>query len=524
MTLSLSRLLLVIGISLYSILITLPSFFNQETLDAFWPSFLPKEKVSLGLDLQGGSSLLLEVEIEAVLKERLLNLRNETRKLLRKNRIGYQNLDIKNDTISLTLRKADQREAAYKALKKLGQEVFVNTTESGRITISYSNQAIQEQKKVVLDQSIEVVRRRIDEMGTKEPLIQRQGTNRILLQLPGVGSPDEAKRLLGKTAKLSFHAVRPEGGLGTIQVLYQRERSGHHSETLMTLEEEPLVTGDMLIDARPNMNQQTSEWEVHISMDSTGARIYGDFTKHNVGKPVAIVLDNKIIVAPIINQPIPSGQSLISGGFSAKEAHELAMLLRAGSLPAPLKILEERTVGPDLGADSIAAGKTATLIAIIAVFAYMLIYYGLSYGGVACVALFFNLTLLLAGLTTLGATLTLPGIAGIALTLGMAVDANVLIFERIREELSSTKRVFTAIQSGFNRAISTIVDSNLTTLIGAGLLYQFGTGPVRGFAVTLTLGILISMFTAITLTKTLLIIFYKTAGSKPLSFNMKEVK
>jgi protein-export membrane protein SecD len=344
------------------------------------------------------------------------------------------------------------------------------------------------------------------------------------LQLPGVSSPDEAKRLLGKTAKLSFHAVRPEGGLGTIQMIYPRDRSGHQSETRMNLEQDPLVTGDMLVDARPNLNQERNEWEVHISMDSTGARIYRDFTRSNVGKPVAIVLDNKIIVAPIINQPIPSGQSLISGNFSAKEAHELAMLLRAGSLPAPLKILEERTVGPDLGADSIAAGKTATLIAIIAVFAYMLLYYGFSYGGIACIALFFNLVMLLAGLTLLGATLTLPGIAGIALTLGMAVDANVLIFERIREEINATKRVFSSIQAGFSRAISTIVDSNFTTLIGAGLLYQFGTGPVRGFAVTLTLGILISMFTAITLTKTILALFYKAAGSRPLSFNMQEAK
>ncbi|MAP24121.1 MAG: protein translocase subunit SecD [Rickettsiales bacterium] len=523
MTLSLTRLFFVIALSIYSILTTLPSFIDASRLAKYWPSFFPQAKISLGLDLQGGSSLLLEADVDTVIKERIRNLKNEVRKVLRQNRVRYQDLAVNNDKVTLQLRDTSQKDKAYKYLRKLGMDYSIQFS-GDNIEISFTPAALQEQEKIVLDQSIEVVRRRIDEMGTKEPLIQRQGTNRILLQLPGVESPEDAKRLLGKTAKLTFHAVKPTAGMNTIQVNQKINHNGQTIETEHILDQDPLITGDMVMDAKPYLNQERNEWQVSLSMDQTGARIYADFTKANVGKPVAIVLDNKVITAPIINEPIPTGNSVISGQFTAKSSHELAMLLRAGSLPAPLKILEERTVGPDLGADSIAAGKTATLVAIIAVFAYMLLYYGLNYGGVACVALFFNLTLLIAGLTLLGATLTLPGIAGIALTLGMAVDANVLIFERIREELSHTKRVSASIQAGFSRAISTIVDSNLTTLIGAGLLYQFGTGPVRGFAVTLTLGILISMFTAITLTKTLLIIVYKLKGAKPLSFDMKEVK
>ena len=523
MTLSLTRLFFVIGLSVYSILTTLPSLLSPETLNEYWPSFLPQAKISLGLDLQGGSSLLLEADVETVIQERVRNLKNEVRKVLRQHKIRYRDLEAKEEKVVFQLRDASQKEKTFKALRKLGLDFSVQLN-IDQIEIGFTSAALQEQEKVVLDQSIEVVRRRIDEMGTKEPLIQRQGTNRILLQLPGVNSPDDAKRLLGKTAKLTFHAVKPTEGLGTIRLNQKITHNGQTMDIPHILDQDPLITGDMVIDAKPYLNQERNEWQVSLSMDQTGARIYADFTKANVGKPVAIVLDNKVITAPIINEPIPTGNSVISGQFTPKSSHELAMLLRAGSLPAPLKILEERTVGPDLGADSIAAGKTATLVAIIAVFAYMLLYYGFNYGGVACVALFFNLTLLIAGLTLLGATLTLPGIAGIALTLGMAVDANVLIFERIREELSHTKRVAASIQSGFSRAISTIVDSNLTTLIGAGLLYQFGTGPVRGFAVTLTMGILISMFTAITLTKTLLIIVYKWKGPQPLSFDMKEVK
>lgn len=532
MILSKWRLIVVFGLCLLSIIYIIPNFLSKTTLEEKWPTWLPHKTVNLGLDLRGGSSILLEVDIKAVLKERLQSLRNEVRSLLRKARIGYTALTVEGHTVSLTLRDLSQREKAYEAVNKFGQEARVATEEGGKLTITLDDAALTQRESAIVDQSIEIVRRRIDEMGTKEPLIQRQGADRILVQLPGVDDPGEAKALIGKTAKMTFHLEHPQGGhdesqkgivpAGALVIDEEFTRGGETYTLHHVLQKQPLITGEMLVDAQARMdNESGTGWEVTFSLDATGAKKFGEVTSKNVGKKFAIILDNTVISAPVINTPITGGSGRITGRFTAKEASNLAMLLRAGALPAPLKVMEERTVGPDLGADSIAAGENATIIAVALIFIFMFIAYGFAYGGIANIALFFNLFMLVAALAILQATLTLPGIAGIALTLGMAVDANVLIFERIKEELRNGKRVSVAIQAGFHRAMSTIVDSNITTIIGAGLLYQFGTGPIRGFAVTLILGILISMFTAITVTRTFITLFFNWAGPKPLSFGIE---
>jgi preprotein translocase subunit SecD len=377
----------------------------------------------------------------------------------------------------------------------------------------------KERLKMAISQSIEIVRRRIDEMGTKEPSIQQQGEDRILVQLPGVDDPGQVKNLLGKTAKLTFRLVHPQNNntssksrvpLGA-EILSSDEK-GRGAQSHYLVQKRVDVSGEMLVDAQPTFDQN-GQPAVSFSLDAKGGRRFADVTRKNIGRPFAIVLDNKVISAPVIQSEIPGGSGIITGNFTTAEARDLAILLRAGALPAPLNVLEERTVGPDLGADSIEAGKMATIVAIVAVLVFMILFYGPVFGIAANVALVMNLILLFAALSLVGATLTLPGIAGIALTLGMAVDANVLIYERIKEEINLGQAPLSAISIGYARAMGTIVDSNVTTLIGAALLYQFGTGPVKGFAVTLSIGILISMFTAISLTRVIVLWWMKVKGS-----------
>lgn len=514
------RFLVVIGVILTGFAYVLPTFLSKDQR-LKWPQWLPQETMHLGLDLKGGSSILLEVDVQGALQERLQSLKNEIRSLLRKEHIGYTHLGVHQNVIRLTLRDPSRREKVYMVLRKFGSDVVIDTTGDGQVQVRLSDVGRADREKMVVEQSIEIVRRRIDEMGTKEPLIQRQGTDRIVVQLPGVESPEEAKALIGKTAKLSLHLPADEGAINVLE-LAQEITQGDRTQTYKhVLHKEPILTGEMLTDARAATSPETGEWVVSFALDGVGARKFGDVTSKNVGKPMAIVLDGRVISAPRISTPIMGGSGQITGRFTAKEANDLAILLRAGALPAPLVVLEERTVGPDLGADSIEAGKKATILACILVFVFMFVVYGLVYGSVANLALFVNLLLLIASLIFLGATLTLPGIAGIALTLGMAVDANVLIFERIKEELRAGKKIASSIEGGFHRAMGTILDSNVTTIIGAALLYQFGTGSVRGFAVTLTFGILISMFTAITVTRFLLTLVYKWFGPKVLSFGIK---
>jgi protein-export membrane protein SecD len=376
----------------------------------------------------------------------------------------------------------------------------------------------------VLEQSIEIVRRRIDETGTKEPTIQREGSDRILVQLPGIDNPEHVKELLGKTAKMTFQlvdtSISPEDarrgrlppGDDILPGIDDARHAGGPKQEYV-VQKRIMVSGDSLTDAQATF--QNNEPVVSFKFDSNGGRRFGDATKANVNKPFAIVLDGKVISAPVIREPILGGQGVISGSFTTQTANDLALLLRAGALPAPLTILEERTVGPDLGADSIHAGTLASLVGVILVVAFMLVFYGL-FGAFADIALFFNLCLMMASLSLLGATLTLPGIAGIALTMGMAVDANVLIYERIREEVRGGRTLLSALEAGFARAFGTILDSHVTTLVAGALMFWLGSGPVKGFAVTLCLGVLTSLFSAILVTRLQIVTWVRRTRPKAI--------
>ncbi|MBY0293396.1 MAG: protein translocase subunit SecD [Alphaproteobacteria bacterium] len=499
------KTLLTIGACLLGIVFVSPNFFTHKQLEKF-PSWFPKNQVVLGLDLQGGAHLLLEVDFEAALKDQLHNLTDVVRSTLRKERIGYTGLSLKKDFVAFTLRDPSDREKATSLLTKADKEIEISSTPEGEMTLRFNEATLNEKKKSALTQSIEIVRRRVDEMGTAEPSIQRQGEDRILVQLPGLQDPTRIKNLLGKTAKLQFRfvdssvAAEPGKMIPGVDILPSQEEHNGVPLNYFAVKKAVILSGENLIYAQPAFDPQFNRPIVEFAFDSIGAKKFGEATTNNVGKRFAIILDDKVICAPNINEPILGGKGSISGIGDVQEAQDLALLMRAGALPVPLKVLEERTVGPGLGADSIASGEFATVIGILLVVTFMFIAYSF-FGLIANIAVIFNLILLFAALSVTHATLTLPGIAGIALTIGMAVDANVLINERIKEELRHGRKMLSAIDAGYSRAMTTITDSNLTTLIGVSILYYFGTGPTRGFAVTTALGILISMFTAIILTK-----------------------
>ncbi len=513
------KIISVILICILSLILCVPNFLSDETIEKL-ENYLPANTVNLGLDLRGGSHLLIEVDVEEYKKEQLVMLNDEVRKLLRNDKIGYYGLKSNDEFVEVFIRIDGQFDKAKRILTKNITDAEITSAGKQKLKINFTSDYLEEMRKRVIDQSIEIVRRRVDETGTKEPIIQKQGSKYILLQVPGLDDPGQLKDLLGKTAKLTFHMVDsnidPEAALrgqldpSTKLVYYEKPEYG---ERFLVLKKKAILTGDMLVDA------QTSYIEglpaVSFKFNNYGARIFGDVTKKNTGKLFAIVLDNKVISAPVINEPILSGAGYISGGFTVAAANELSLLLRAGALPAPLKIVEERTVGPSLGSDSIESGKFAGMVAVILVVTFMLATY-LRFGTFATVALFFNMVFLLAAMSVLEATLTLPGIAGVILTLGMAVDANVLIFERIREETRLGLSPFAAVDHGFRHAFRTIADSNITTLIVAFILFNYGSGPIKGFAVTLTIGILASMFSAITLTRMIIIIWLKANKPKIL--------
>ncbi|MEM7544741.1 MAG: protein translocase subunit SecD [Pseudomonadota bacterium] len=499
-----------------------------------WPSFLPANVINLGLDLRGGAHLLVEVNIEDVIAERMKSLRSETRDTLRDVLVNngdgiYTRLVATRDQVSVRITDPAQIDRAVTALEGLSQGVTdfnlgitqpdleVTTGPNQTIVMRLSAPAQDAVADRTMAQSLEIIRRRVDEAGTREPTIQRQGERRILVQVPGVSSTQEIKALIGKTAKLSFHLVESQtSDLGRragpgLEIFEDAETPG----VGYIVEDTPLVSGDSLDDAQPGFDSQTGEPVVNFRFDTTGARKFGRATSENVGVPFAVVLDDMVITAPVIREPILGGSGQISGSFTVESAQELAILLRAGALPASISFEEERTVGPGLGADSIAAGQIATLVAFIAVLVFMALSYGL-FGLFANVALIINVALIMGFLSVIGATLTLPGIAGIVLTIGMAVDANVLIFERIREELRSAKGVARAIELGYERALSAIVDANVTTFIAALILFSMGAGPVRGFAVTLGVGILTSVFTAFMVTRLFVSVWYGARRPKTL--------
>ena len=498
------KMILIIAVCALGVLYSLPNVvgsgaraFIQEKL----PAVFPNKTVNLGLDLQGGSHLLLEVDLSTVMKERSEGLVSALRPAMRSEKIGYRRLnDIENGVV-ITMREAGDAEKLKKIIRDIERDLEIKVN-GDIVEGKYSDLMIKEIQDQTINQSIEIVRRRIDETGTKEPAIQRQGDTRILVQLPGLDDPQEIKDLLGTTAKLSFHLVDMSGTRGSGSMTLPMANEDGQTINIKRRAE---LTGDMLDNAQyaPDQNGQSA---VSFRFNTIGAKKFCTLSRENVNRLFAIVLDGEVISAPVIREPICGGQGQISGSFSLKEANDLALLLRAGALPAPLNILEERTVGPSLGADSVEAGKIASIIGLVGVLIFMLVTYG-RFGVYASVALLVNVALIFALLSSLQATLTLPGIAGIVLTIGMAVDANVLIFERIKEELVNGRSVMSAVDAGFSRAMGTIIDSNLTTLIAAMILYSFGTGPIKGFSVTLGIGIMTSFFSAIMVTRLLVVVW-----------------
>src|SRR5260221_10506714 len=505
------KIALICAVCALGVLLSLPNLFSPSFL-AHVPNWLPHKQVALGLDLRGGSYLLLEVDVAAAQRERLNSIIDNVRNALRDANIGYTGLNVEGDAIAFTLREPGRIEDARQALRKIDPDLTVDISPDGSGTMRFSTVATEARRRQAVDQSIEIIRRRIDETGTKEPTIQREGADRILVQLPGVDNPEHVKALLRRAAKLTFQVVDSsvtldEARRGRLppgdEILASQEGRGNRGgPDAYLVRKRVMVGGDMLTDAQATF--QNNEPVVSFKFDAAGAKRFGDVTRENVGKPFAIVLDNKVISAPVIRDAILGGSGIISGSFTVQSASDLALLLRAGALPAPISILEERTVGAELGADSIHAGAVASIVGVALVVVFMVLFYGL-FGVFADIALMFNLSLMLGALSLLGATLTLPGIAGIALTMGMAVDANVLIYERIREELRGGRSMLSSLEAGFTRAFGTILDSHVTTLVAGILLYWLGSGPVKGFAVTLSIGVLTSLFSAILVTRLLIV-------------------
>src|SRR5712692_3353282 len=502
------KILVICGVCALGVLLSLPNLFTPAQL-AFLPKEIPHKQVALGLDLRGGSYLLLEVDVAAAQRDRLNTIVDSVRNALRDAKIGYTGLNVEGDAIVLTIRDAQRIDDARQALRKIDPDMTVEIGSDGAGTMRFTTVATESRRRQAVDQSIEIIRRRVDETGTKEPTIQREGADRILVQLPGVDNPEHVKALLGRTAKLTFQLVDTgatvdEARRGRLppgdEILPAEEGRGSRGAgaAAYVVRKRVMVGGDTLKDAQATF--QNNEPVVSFTFDSAGGRRFGDATRENVGKPFAIVLDSKVISAPVIREPILGGSGIISGSFTVQSASDLALLLRAGALPAPITILEERTVGAELGADSIHAGAVASIVGVALVVVFMVLFYGL-FGVFADIALMFNLTLMLGTLSLLGATLTLPGIAGVALTMGMAVDANVLIYERMREEVRGGRSMLSSLEAGFTRAFGTILDSHVTTLVAGILLYVFGSGPVKGFAVTLSIGVLTSLFSAILVTR-----------------------
>jgi protein-export membrane protein SecD len=532
------KLVLVLGIVIAGILYALPNVFPRATIDRV-PSWLPHKQVNLGLDLQGGAHLLYQLDEKEMTDDWLSTIRGDVREALRRARIGYADLsqDVTARSVSVKIRDAAELDKAYQELRKLAAPVGGNVfsgfsgydldvaTKDDTVVLTVTDAGLAHRMSSAIQASIETIRRRVDAFGTTEPSIQREGRSRVLVQVPGISDVERLKTLIGETGKLEFKLVDPSANPEQIaqskvvppgdELLYGNPPSGAPQgspQIPYVLKNQVLVTGQNLVDAQPNFDQRTGEPVVTFRFDAAGATRFGKVTSENVGLPFAIILDNKVISAPVIREPILGGTGQISGHFSVQEANDLAVLLRSGALPAKLTVIEERTVGASLGADSIEAGKKAALMGLALVMIFMLAGYGL-FGLFANLALIINIALIFAVLSLMGATLTLPGIAGIVLTIGIAVDANVLINERIREEIRTGKSPFAAVDAGYSRALITIIDSNVTTLIAVLVLFWLGSGPVRGFAVTLTVGVIASMFTAVTVTR--LMVAYWLRWTRP---------
>lgn len=509
------RIILVVIVMLAGLIYLIPSL--SASLPPWWKSVLPKDKIHLGLDLQGGMHLILEVEAEKAVENSAERTVEDLKETMREQRIPFTKVERVNKwDIQVQLANAEAQNDLNKLIEKQFPVLKLAGVQGGAegavVTLTFQENQVKHLEKMAADQALETIRNRVDQFGVSEPDIRPQGNDRILVQLPGVQDPQRAIALIGKTALLEFKLVdddvtsqqikegRLPPGIKVYPMRHVDTASGVRSESQIALRDRTVMTGEYITNAEVSIDTQYNKPYVSLEFDPQGARLFERITGENVKKRLAIVLDGTVYSAPVIQERISGGRASITGSFSMEEARDLAIVLRAGALPAPVKILEQRTVGPSLGKDSIRKGLLASLLGGIVTVLFMVLYYRLS-GLIADFALLLNIPLILACLAAFEATLTLPGIAGIILSVGMAVDANVLIFERIREELRLGKTPRAAIETGYDRATLTILDSNITTLIAAVVLFQFGTGPVRGFAVTLTIGILTSMFTAILVTR-----------------------
>ncbi|MDC3169720.1 protein translocase subunit SecD [Paracoccaceae bacterium] len=537
-TLSFFRIFLITLICLVAIMFASPNFFyttvdkklNDPTSSSLWPNFMPSTLVKLGLDLRGGVYMLLEVKTDDVIREKFDFLWTDIRSSLIKKRkeLGaIRRVDIAGDKLQIQIGNSESVNLAIMEIEKFNssselfssrwsgsvtRDVLEISSTKNVVTISFSEEQKSALEKQVIDQSLEIIRRRVDETGTREPTIQKQGRKRVLVQVPGLGSSEELIALLGKTAKLTFNEVVAMDTNSNIPTKLDEAvvRSEQDKDLFFLLKKRPVVSGENLTNAQPSFDENGLP-AVSFNFNPSAALKFGNYTKENIGSPFAIVLDDVVISAPTIRSHIPGGSGIITGNFSVEESNRLAILLRSGALPAEIEVLELRTIGPELGRDSINAGKLAAVVGGVLVLVFMWLSYGL-FGIFANIALILNIILVMALLSILGATLTLPGIAGIVLTIGMAVDANVLVFERIKEEIKRNSSVYNSIKTGYEKALSSIVDANVTTMIAAVILFFFGSGPIKGFSVTLGLGIITSVFTALLITRLfidLYMLFYK---------------
>ena len=512
---------------LFGLVFTLPNLLPASVL-ASLPKWAPQQRLNLGLDLQGGSYLLLEVDTDALKTEKLTNLTEDVRKTLRDEQIVFSGLNANGGVVSVRITDPAKVPDAFKAVQKLAQQtptgardIAITTQPDQRIQMAYSTQGLTQEASKAVDQSIEVIRRRIDQLGTREPTIIRQGVNRIVVQAPGESDPERLKSVIGQTAKLTFQMVDdtvplPEAMGGHVPPGSQLLKSEDGYDPAVLVKRQVLISGEMLTNAQFAFNPQTGKPVVSFRFNGAGAQRFARATTENVNKRFAIVLDNKVISAPNIREPITGGSGEIEGNFTQQSATDLALLLRSGALPAPLKVQEQRTVGAELGADAVKAGKVSTLIGFAAIVVFMILAYGFLFGGISVLGLIVNSLLIFAAMSVTQATLTLPGVAGLILTLALAVDANVLIYERIRDEERAGRSPLLATETGYQRALVSILDANVTTLIAALIMFQFGSGPVRGFAWTLSVGVLTSVFSAVLVSQVLIGWWFKAAKPKRL--------
>lgn len=514
---------------IFGVLFTLPNFLTQAQRDAL-PGFLPKKGLNLGLDLQGGSYILYSVDTNALRVERQTNLVEDVRTTLRDKQIAFADLGTAGPDVSVRITDPAQLTLALNTLRNTvaapvqgvagGREINIDSGPNQTIRLSFSQAAFDATAARAVEQSIEIIRRRIDALGTKEPDIRRQGKDRIMVALPGESDPDRINKLVGQTAKLTFQmvdeGVTPEEiASGRIPPDDMLVPSGDSIQPAYVLNKRPVVTGEMLTSASPGFDQNSGGNDVQFRFNGVGARKFGDATAQNVGRRFAIVLDNKVISAPRIDGPIPGGQGRITGNFTTESANDLAVLLRAGALPAPLKVEQQQTVGAELGADAIRAGAISLGIGAVAIFVFIIFAYGL-FGVFAAIALAVNVLLIVGLMSMTQATLTFPGIAGLILTLAVAVDANVLIYERVRDEAHAGRTPMMALEHGYSRALVSIIDANITSAISAIIMFQFGSGPIRGFAWTLLIGVFTSVFTAVVITQLLIGMWFRAKKPKTL--------